>query len=506
MRVYRRAPIAGKAAVAVLTVTFTTLMLLWLVGCGAQVDVPDIGGLDLAAATTAIESSGFELGSVDYDRGSTETSGTVISQQPSPGESAASGSAIHLVIAGGEPREVPELTGIDVGAAIIAAEQAGLSAAVTVEEHSETVPETFVISQLPAPGATAPEGSTIELVISLGTPPPPSDTLTMSLVDQLTGDMTPKSVVAAPNGLVFAQNMIYRHTVSVLDADTRKLVKTIPDAITPSDFGFSEWTKPVKGGPVEAAVAADGKSMYVSNYSMYGPGFSHPGDDEGGPNSGVDDSFVYRIPFDTLEVDQVIRVGAVPKYLATTPDGRYLLVSNWISYSVSVVDVATGKEIRQIDVGRFPRGLAVTDDSRYAYVAIMGSTQVGRIDLETFELEKFTVGSTPRHIVISPDNRYLYITLNLAGKVVKYDLNGRKVVGSVTTGSQPRSMAMAPDGRSLYVVNYESDSVSKVRTSDMRELQEIKVGHHPIGITYVESHGEIWACTYGGTIYVFEED
>ena len=66
-------------------------------------------------------------------------------------------------------------------------------------------------------------------------------------------------------------------------------------------------------------------------------------------------------------------------------------------------------------------------------------------------------------------------------------------------------MAMAPDGLSLYVVNYESDSVSKVRTSDMKELQELKVGHHPIGITYVESHGEIWACTYGGTIYVFEE-
>ena len=32
-----------------------------------------------------------------------------------------------------------------------------------------------------------------------------------------------------------------------------------------------------------------------------------------------------------MAVDQVIQVGLVPKYVATTPDGRYVLVSNWCS-------------------------------------------------------------------------------------------------------------------------------------------------------------------------------
>jgi DNA-binding beta-propeller fold protein YncE len=34
-------------------------------------------------------------------------------------------------------------------------------------------------------------------------------------------------------------------------------------------------------------------------------------------------------------------------------------------------------------------------------------------------------------------------------------------------GSAPRSLAIAPDGRALYVVNYESGTVTKLRTSDM---------------------------------------
>lgn len=335
---------------------------------------------------------------------------------------------------------------------------------------------------------------------------PAADTLTMSLSTKLSGDLSPKSVVAAPGGMVFAQNMMYRHTVSVFSIESRTLLKTISDKVTLSDYGYPAYTKPVQGAPVEAAVSADGDSIYVSNYSMYGPGFSHPGDDVGGPTSGVDDSFVYRINLTTLAIDQAIRVGAVPKYLATTPDGRYLLVSNWISYTLSVVDVATGREVRQVDIGRYPRGIAVTPDSRYAYVAAMGSTNVVRVDLDTFETTDISVGTTPRHIVLSPDARYLYITLNLDNRVVKYDLGAGKVVGRVNTGSQPRSMAISPDGTALYVVNYDSNSVSKVRTADMSELQEIEVAKHPIGITYVAERGEIWACCYSGLIYVFAEE
>src|SRR5919112_287065 len=53
---------------------------------------------------------------------------------------------------------------------------------------------------------------------------------------RIRGDISPKSVTATGTGLVFAQNMMYRHTVTVYDRKFR-LVATIPDEVTPRDFG-----------------------------------------------------------------------------------------------------------------------------------------------------------------------------------------------------------------------------------------------------------------------------
>src|SRR3712207_4851049 len=157
-------------------------------------------------------------------------------------------------------------------------------------------------------------------------------------VRRIGGDISPKSVTATGKGLVFAQNMMYRHTVTVYDRDFR-LVATISDKVRLSDFGHDR-KGTYRGAPVEAAATPDGRFVYVSNYSMYGDGFRE-GSDTCSPRDGYPDSYVYRIDTATLRIDQVIEVGAVPKFLAVTPDGATLLVTNWCSYDLSVVDTAT---------------------------------------------------------------------------------------------------------------------------------------------------------------------
>ncbi len=140
----------------------------------------------------------------------------------------------------------------------------------------------------------------------------------MALTRTVTGDISPKSVVASERGLVFAQNMMYRHTITVYDRNG-DLVKTIPDTVNLADFGIPDHPGLVQGAPVEAAFSPDGKYAYVSNYSMYGEGFGPEGDDDCVPGDGYDSSFVYRIDVASLAVDQVIPVGSVPKYVAVTP-------------------------------------------------------------------------------------------------------------------------------------------------------------------------------------------
>ena len=169
--------------------------------------------------------------------------------------------------------------------------------------------------------------------------------------------ITPKSVIGNGHGLFFAQNMMYRHSVTVYDQAGR-LVATVDDRVRLADFGFPQYTGTVTGSPVEAVSTADGRYVYVSNYQMDGPGFTNPGNDECSPGD-WDPSFVYRIDTKRFVIDQVIQVGSVPKYLALTADEKRLLVTNWCSYDLSVVDVASAKEVRRVPLGPFPRGIAV---------------------------------------------------------------------------------------------------------------------------------------------------
>jgi YVTN family beta-propeller protein len=336
------------------------------------------------------------------------------------------------------------------------------------------------------------------------TTPTPAVDRPLNLVRTITGAISPKSVVATGTGLVFAQNMMYRHTMTVYD-ERGSLVKTIPDGVDLAQFGYPGHAGVSQGAPVEGAVSPDGKYFYVTNYSMYGANFGPEGSDECSGPGGLSPSFAYRVDLKSLAVTGVAEVGMVPKYIAVTPDNRYVLVTNWCSFDLSVIDRATFKEVRRIPLGTDPRGIAVSPDSATAYVAVMGSSDVARVDLGSFAVGWYRgVGQSPRHLVLSPGGQYLYVTLNGANEVAKLDTPSGVVVARVTTGSRPRSMAISSDGTALYVVNYDSNTVTKLRSTDMNILQTVDVGSHPIGITFDPMTHRVWVACYSGEILVFD--
>jgi YVTN family beta-propeller protein len=325
----------------------------------------------------------------------------------------------------------------------------------------------------------------------------------MVLEKTVTGSISPKSVLASDSGLVSAHNMMYRHSVTIYDANKAELIATVPDTVVLSDFGFKKYSGPYKGAPVEGAFSPDGKYLYFTNYSMYGKGFTKEGHDTCSPASGYDTSFLSRVNLESKKIDAVYQVGSVPKVVAVTPDNKYILVSNWCSYTVTVISVESGKTVKSIKIGRYPRGIAITQDSKYAYVAEMGGSHIHRIDMTDFSKVLIPIGSNPRAVVISPDGNRLYVTMNASGKVQAWDLLLGKTIKSVKTGEAARSLDISSDGSALFVVNFNSDTVSKVRTSDMKVLQTIKVCNEPIGVTYDSTTNRTWVACYGGALKVF---
>ena len=332
----------------------------------------------------------------------------------------------------------------------------------------------------------------------------PSDRARLKLAGVISGNISPKSVASSGAGYVTAQNMMYRHSVTVYDAATLKLVKTIPDSVNLAKLGYREYGT-ARGAPVEAAFSTNGRYAFVSNYSMYGAGFGPEGSDSCTPSSGTSRSFVYRIDMKTLAIDRAYRVGAVPKVVAVTPDDRFVLVSNWCTWDLSVISTRLSREVKRIPIGPYPRGIAVSPKGNAAYVAVMGGNELVRVDLGNWTTSRVGIGAGPRAAEFHPSDRYIFATLNAEGRVAKLDLQTGSVRAKVATGSAPRSMAIAADGRSVYVVNYESGTVTKLRSSDMRALQTIDACYHPIGITYDKATKRVWVACYTGSIRVYND-
>lgn len=324
------------------------------------------------------------------------------------------------------------------------------------------------------------------------------------LVKTITGSISPKSVLASNSGLISAHNMMYKHSVTVYDANTFELKNTISDSVTLSDFGYSKYSGNYKGAPVEGEFSPDGKYLYFTNYAMYGKGFNKEGHDTCSPSSGYDKSFLSRVDLESYKIDAVFPVGAVPKVVKVTPDNKYILVSNWCSYTVTVISTETEKSVAEIKIGRYPRGIAISQDSSFAYVAEMGGKNVHRINLADFSKTLIPIGTNPRALELSPDGKTLYATLNLSGKVIAWNLEENKAIRSVYTGKSARSLAISSDGSALFVVNFRSGTISKVSTADMKVKQTTRVCSEPIGVTYDSSTSRTWVACYGGSIKVFE--
>jgi YVTN family beta-propeller protein len=132
----------------------------------------------------------------------------------------------------------------------------------------------------------------------------------------------------------------------------------------------------------------------------------------------------------------------------------------------------------------------------------MGGSGVHRIKLQDFSKTFIPVGSNPRAIVLSPDEKTLYVTLNISGKVAAWNLEENKLIKTVSTGKAARSLDISDDGSALFVVNYGSGTMSKVRASDLKVIQTIKVCNEPIGITFDTQSQNTWVACYGGSIKV----
>jgi len=280
-------------------------------------------------------------------------------------------------------------------------------------------------------------------------------------------------------------------SLSVVNLRTGRIsdVKAHPTTITPT-----------------AVISPDASTQGAYNFFYVGVAFSPDGRHlyaAGGGNDAIYDFPVRRDvvssrPARTVVLpDQFKSQPALPVYgagnaytkgMATTPDGRLLLVAHEFNNTLDIVDTRT-YGVSEVALsqpsatgGAYPYGVAVSRDGSTAYVTEQGAGQVAVVALNraggttTGALAgSIAVGDHPTAIATSPDGVTLYVanadddTLSVVtlsaprsgartATVTLHALPGEQL------GSAPNALAVSPDGKRVYAALAGDDAVAVVGT------------------------------------------
>ncbi|MCC7180926.1 MAG: hypothetical protein IT177_21275 [Acidobacteria bacterium] len=294
------------------------------------------------------------------------------------------------------------------------------------------------------------------------------------------------------------------------------------DSVTLIDLKAMEAYRhvPVVGGPHEAAVSPDGRTVVVTNYNKQGVGqqktlsvLALPG----GDTIRTIDLGEYRAPHDVRWVDgtrvvvtseanqalllvnvtsgaieRVFRTDAgVSHMLALSTDRTRLYCSNMRDGSVSAFDFKTGAKIKDVKTGTECEGVGVTPDGRWVWAGNRAADTISIIDTRTLEVVKHLASpGFPYRVQFTPDGTRALIPHARASSLVIGDVASQSIAKSIPLGltkvAEPSTAGVFPhpDNRHAFVTVRNDDSMLVLDLSTGRTLARVEVQNSPDGVTY----------------------
>jgi YVTN family beta-propeller protein len=172
-------------------------------------------------------------------------------------------------------------------------------------------------------------------------------------------------------------------------------------------------------------------------------------------------------------------------FVASAQAGGIAFVINAGSASISVIDMATLKEVRRIPTLREPHHLVLSPDGRSLLVGDTASNQMMFVDPNTGEVQQRLPVADPYQLGFSPDGQFLVVNGLLRNQVDVYDAGSMKLLKRFPVVATPSHLAYSPDSSTVFVSLQDSD---KLVAFDLRSLTTkwtVPVGKTPAGVLWL---------------------
>jgi YVTN family beta-propeller protein len=151
----------------------------------------------------------------------------------------------------------------------------------------------------------------------------------------------------------------------------------------------------------------------------------------------------------------------------------------------------SGKLLALLDVGKTPVDLVLKPDGGEMMVCNFDSDNISIVETGNNEVGgSYLVGTKPARGVVTLDNSRLYVSNFGSNSVAVYDIDLGKVIASLPVGSHPDGLALSQNQNYLLVLNTESGDMTviqkrkstKLEPSEYSLLTMIPLGEQPNNI------------------------
>lgn len=194
-----------------------------------------------------------------------------------------------------------------------------------------------------------------------------------------------------------------------------------------------------------------------------------------------------------------------PHGLAASADGATIYIGSDRTGNFQVIDARTGRITGQIPLGKDPNQLTLTKDGRFAYMPMRAEDTVAIIELNPLRLvKKIPMNRGPHDAYTSADGTRIYVGAQYGNSIAVFDPATHTLLHHISTDDGVRPLEPTADGRVLYAALSNLLGFVVVDPASRTVTRRVELGKLPEGVpkpyldTYthaiqlVKSDTELW--------------
>jgi DNA-binding beta-propeller fold protein YncE len=172
-----------------------------------------------------------------------------------------------------------------------------------------------------------------------------------------------------------------------------------------------------------------------------------------------------------------------PHGLAASADGSKIYIGSDRTGNFQVIDASSGRVEAQLPLGKDPNQLTLTRDGRFAYVPMRAEDTVAVVELNPLRLvKKIAMNRGPHDAYTSSDGTRIYVGAQYGNGIAVFDPATHTLLHHIATDDGVRPLEPTSDGRILYAALSNLLGFVVVDPVSRKVTRRVELGQLPAGV------------------------